>query len=68
MQDIKVGDRVYPWKELPRAIEIAGDVQHALNVVIKYLGYKAYCFSYNKMKMYNRNIVKENLKRRDQHG
>lgn len=64
MQDIKVGDRVYPWKKLPRAIEI----QHVLNVVIKYLGYKAYCFSYNKMKMYNKNIVKENLKRRDQHG
>ena len=26
----------FSWEELPHAIETAGDVQHALNVVIKY--------------------------------
>lgn len=26
----------FPWEELPHAIETAGDVEHALNVVIKY--------------------------------
>ena len=36
VKNIKVGDRVYPWEQLPQAIEKASKVEEALNVVIKY--------------------------------